>query len=137
MRRVAVPVSIDEHLTGPEVMIRVIKDDAADLVNIKTTKVGGITKARRIRDICTEAGLAMSIQETGGSQIAFAALVHFAQSPRASLIKHVWDPTELAKESLAHGGPLVSSGHVTATDKPGLGVSLKREMLGEPLAVFK
>lgn len=136
-RRTGVPVSMDEHLTGPDVAIQVIADDAADVMNIKTTKVGGVSKARRIRDICAEAGLAMSIQETGGSDIAFAALVHIAQSGPADLVRHVWDPRELAKESLAAGAPVVSSGHVKAADRPGLGVTLNADMLGEPVRVFE
>ncbi len=70
------------------------------------------------------------------SALRFAALVHIAQSGPADLIRHVWDPRELAKESLADGAPVVESGHVQATDRPGLGVELKREILGQPIAEF-
>ena len=135
-RRTGVPVSMDEHLTGPDVAIQAIAEDAADVMNIKTTKVGGVTKARRIRDISAEAGLAMSIQETGGADIAFSALVHIAQSGPADLIRHVWDPRELAKEATATGGPVIENGHVQATNKPGLGVDLSRDLLGQPVAQF-
>ena len=135
-QRTGLPVSLDEHLTGPGVMVEALVQGGADVVNIKTTKVGGVTKARRIRDMCTEAGLAMSIQETGGSDIAFAALVHLAQSTRPALVSHVWDSRELAVESLASGGPAVHGGYVTASDGPGLGVSLDTSRVGKPVAVF-
>ena len=136
-QRTGIPVSVDEHLTGPEMMVEVLVQGAADMVNIKTTKVGGVTKARRIRDICSEAGLAMSIQETGGSDVAFAALVHVAQSTRPGLVSHVWDPRELAQESLASGGPITENGSAVAGNGPGLGVQLKHHLLGEPVRVYQ
>jgi len=136
-RRSGVPVSMDEHLTGVDVMLQAIADDAADVINIKTCKVGGLTKGKRIRDICQEAGLALSIQETGGSDIAFSALVHLAQSCAPDIVRHVWDPRELTTEATAEGGPVIKNGHVRATEDPGLGVTLVRETVGDPVAVYE
>ena len=136
-QRGGMPVSLDEQLTGPEVMIQAIADAAADVVNIKPCKVGGLTKARRIRDICQAAGIPVSIQETGGSDIAYAGLVHLAQSCAPDLILHVWDPRELAAEATAAGGPVSEKGHTRAAARPGLGVTLNRKILGDPVAVYQ
>ena len=44
------------------------KDNAADVVNIKIGKFGGLTKAKRALDFCTEVGLAMTIEDTWGGE---------------------------------------------------------------------
>jgi L-alanine-DL-glutamate epimerase-like enolase superfamily enzyme len=57
-----------------------IADDAAEGIGMKVTKHGWLTKCRRIRDICLAAGYTFSVQDTVGSDIAFAAIVHLAWS---------------------------------------------------------
>ena len=136
-RRTGLPLSLDESLTGPDVLLQALADDAIDAANLKTTKVGGLTKMRRMRDICHEAGIAMSIQETGGSDIAFAALCHVAQSTNASLCRHIWDPRELAAERTAHGAPVVKNGRTRVGGGPGLGVDVIVDALGAPVASYQ
>ncbi|RYY84322.1 hypothetical protein EON63_09495 [archaeon] len=43
---------------------RIIADRAADCINLKISKVGGLTKARAIRDVAVQAGIAMNIEDT-------------------------------------------------------------------------
>jgi len=136
-RRSGLPLSLDEILTGPDILLQALADDAIDAANLKTTKVGGLTKMRRMRDVCHEAGIAMSLQETGGSDIAFAALCHVAQSTNAALCRHIWDPRELAAETLAHGAPVVEGGKARAGSKPGLGIDVIVDALGDPVAVYE
>ncbi len=113
-----------------------LRDDAADALNLKIARVGGLTKARRLRDLCAEAGLAMTIQETGGAEVAFAGVVQLAQSTPERVMRSVWDPRELASVALGDGAPDAADGAVEATDAPGLGVSVREEALGEPVAVY-
>ncbi len=61
-RRTGLPVMLDELADTEETLLRVIAEDGADAINLKIARVGGLTKARRFRDICDAAGLAVSVQ---------------------------------------------------------------------------
>jgi L-alanine-DL-glutamate epimerase-like enolase superfamily enzyme len=135
-RHIALPLMLDEIVSTPEDLLRAIGDDAADALNLKVARVGGLTKARRLRDMAAEAGLAMTIQETGGAEVAFAAVVQLAQSTPERVLRSLWDPRELAAVTLADGAPEAAAGAVQATDAPGLGVTVREEALGEPVAVY-
>jgi len=39
-------------------------DHAADAINLKISKVGGLTKARALRDLATASGIPMNIEDT-------------------------------------------------------------------------
>ena len=39
---------------------------AADVVNVKISKLGGVTKAKRAVDLCAEVGMAMTIEDSWG-----------------------------------------------------------------------
>lgn len=48
-------------------LVRIQRDGIAELVNIKINRVGGLTRARRLRDFCLATGISMLIMDTGGS----------------------------------------------------------------------
>lgn len=135
-RRTDLPLSLDEILDSPEMLLQAIADDAIDVANIKLGKVGGLTKARRMRDICAAAGIAVSVQETCGSDIAFAAICHLAQSTTDNVRRHIWDCRELGATKTAEGAPAVEAGHARAAETPGLGIGPLAEALGDPVAVY-
>jgi cis-L-3-hydroxyproline dehydratase len=47
-----------------DVLTTIIADRGADMVNLKISKVGGLTKARAIRDLAVSAGIALNIEDT-------------------------------------------------------------------------
>jgi cis-L-3-hydroxyproline dehydratase len=65
-RRTALPFVLDEVIDGPAGAAAGLEDRPMDAINLKISKVGGLTKARLIRDLCIEAGLAMTIEDTWG-----------------------------------------------------------------------
>jgi L-alanine-DL-glutamate epimerase-like enolase superfamily enzyme len=135
-RHIDLPLMLDEIVSTPEDLLRVIRDDAADALNLKIARVGGLTKARRLRDICAEAGLALTIQDTGGADVAFAGVVQLAQSTPQRVLRSLWNPRELADRTLADGAPEAAAGAVQASAAPGLGVTVREDALGEPVAVY-
>lgn len=135
-RRCALPVMLDEIVATPEDLLRVVADGAADALNLKIARVGGLTKARRLRDIAAEAGIALSIQETGGAELAFAGVLQLAQSTPRKVLRSLWDPRELAGRRVADGAPEPADGRVEAGAAPGLGVTVREADLGEPAAVY-
>jgi L-alanine-DL-glutamate epimerase-like enolase superfamily enzyme len=46
------PFVLDEVVDGVDMVVRGIADQAMDVINLKISKVGGLTKARQIRDLC-------------------------------------------------------------------------------------
>lgn len=58
------PFIVDESMDDIGVMVKIISDKAADAVNLKISKVGGLTKAKTIRDLAVSAGIALNIEDT-------------------------------------------------------------------------
>ena len=46
------------------VMARILADKSADVINLKISKVGGLTRARAIRDLAVASGIPMNIEDT-------------------------------------------------------------------------
>jgi L-alanine-DL-glutamate epimerase-like enolase superfamily enzyme len=46
------------------VLVRLLSDKAADVINLKISKVGGLTKARAVRDLAVQSGIPMNIEDT-------------------------------------------------------------------------
>lgn len=136
-QRTKLPVMLDESADTVETLLQVIADDCADAINLKIAKVGGLTKAKRWRDICSAAGLSLSIQDPAGSCISFAAVVHLGQSVPARILRDVLDVREITGGEIATGAPEVVNGLVRARCEPGLGLTPRLDVLGDPLAVYR
>lgn len=113
-----------------------IAEDAADGIGLKISKSGGLTKGRRQRDICVAAGYTLSIQETTGSDIAFAAIVHLAQTVPVGLLRCILECRDMVTVRTADGNFDVKNGHVEAPTEPGLGITPRLEVLGDPVATY-
>ena len=74
------PLSIDENLQTPDDLNFIVQHRVGEIVNIKIGRVGGLTRARRLRDAALAAGLRCLVMETGGSVVADTAAQHLAQS---------------------------------------------------------
>lgn len=131
------PIMLDECLTDMGVLVRAIADRAAESMDIKIQRVGGLSRARSMRDVCVAAGLPVSIQDTGGGDIARAGIAHLAQSTPERFRHSMWDCTELVNVRTATGSGEVVDGRLAAPDGPGLGVEPDPEVLGEPVAVYR
>ena len=116
-------------------LLRAQADRAMDVVNLKISKLGGLTKARQIRDLCVSLGLGLTIEDMPGADITGATILHLAHSTPE---KHRFSVTSSylkVTEKIAAGGPVVVGGRTQANDGPGLGVVPIMERLGEPIFV--
>jgi len=115
---------------------RAIADGAMDAINLKISKVGGLTKARLIRDVAVDAGLAMIIEDTWGGDIVTAAIAHLARSTPEEFLFAATDFNSYGTKAIAKGAPRrAKDGFMAASDLPGLGVELIRGALGKPVLV--
>lgn len=135
-RRTNIPIFFDELAVSDESIIQIIADDGAEGINLKISKSGGLTRGRRQRDICIAAGLTMSVQETTGSDIAFAAIIHLGQTVPEQYLRCVLECRDMVSLKTADGHFPVVDGCVQAPDTPGLGISPRLGVLGEPIANY-
>lgn len=134
--RCPVPLLLDELIVTEADLVQAITEDACDGVGLKVTKQGGITPMIRQRTIASAAGMVMSIQDTTGSQIAFAAILHIAQSTPRHLLRCALDPREMVEAEIAAFDAPIKDGGATAPDLPGLGVTPNPDILGKPVQIY-
>jgi L-alanine-DL-glutamate epimerase-like enolase superfamily enzyme len=132
-RRTDHPFVLDESVDGIEMLVRAFNDRAMDVVNLKISKLGGLTRARQARDLCVSLGVAVTIEDTWGSDIATAAIAHLAHSTPPELLFTSTDFNSYVTVSTAEGAPQRVDGYLAAPVQPGLGVIPRSEVLGEPV----
>ncbi len=131
------PVGVDEGLHTLGDLIRIQGQGIAETVNIKLNRVGGLTKARAMRDFCLATGITMLIMDTGGTVLSDTAVAHMAQSIPAPSCLGVWSCQDMVVPDPAPGrGARTTDGCFTAPDGPGLGMEPDEDRLGEPVAVY-
>jgi L-alanine-DL-glutamate epimerase-like enolase superfamily enzyme len=121
---------LDEVVDGMHMVLRGYADQAMDVINLKISKVGGLTKARRIRDLCVTLGIAMTIEDTWGGDIVTAAIAALAHSTPPELLFTATDFNSYVTVSIAEGAPQRKHGRMAASAMPGLGIQPRRELLG-------
>jgi L-alanine-DL-glutamate epimerase-like enolase superfamily enzyme len=129
------PFVLDENIDSLDVLLRGHADQAMDVVNIKISKFGGLTKARQARDLCASLGIAMTIEDSWGGDIVTAAIAHLAHSTPPELLFTTTDFNSYVTVSFAEGAPKRAHGRMAASTKPGLGITPRMDVLGK--AVLK
>lgn len=132
-RHVDHPFVLDESITGIPELVRAHADGAMDVVNLKISKLGGLTGARLARDLCVSLGIAMTIEDSWGGDITTAAIAHLAHSTPPELRFTATDFNSYVTVSLAEGAPQREGGRMAASDAPGLGVTPRMDVLGDPV----
>ncbi len=131
------PFVLDECIDGVDAVLRARADLAMDAVNLKISKLGGLTRARQMRDLCVSMGVVMTIEDTWGGDIATAAIAHLAQSTPPEYLFTSTDFNSYVTRSIAEGAPQRRSGRMAASTEPGLGVSPIMDVLGKPVIVIE
>jgi L-alanine-DL-glutamate epimerase-like enolase superfamily enzyme len=136
-RKTARPFVLDEVIDDLHMVVRGFADQAMDVINLKISKVGGLTKARQIRDLCIGLGIALTIEDTWGGDIVTAAIAHLAHSTPPELLFSATDFNSYVTVSIADGAPQRRQGRLAASTQPGLGIEPRLAVLGEPVISIK
>lgn len=131
------PFILDESVDSLAMVARGHADQAMDVINLKISKVGGLTRARQIRDFCVSLGIALTIEDTWGGDIVTAAIAHLAQSTPPELLFSTTDFNSYVTRSIAEGAPQRRNGRMAASTKPGLGITPRMDILGAPVLSIK
>ena len=130
--RVTTPIMADESVFGPAQVIELIRMRAADIINIKLMKTGGLSNAIKIADIASLHGIDCMIGCMLESSISVAAAVHLAVAKADAITKVDLDGPSLSQFNPVEGGVTFNESEISITDAPGLGI---REIRGlEPIA---
>ena len=132
-RRTDHPFVLDECIDGLDALLRGRADDGMDVVNIKISKFGGLTRASQARDLCASLGIAMTIEDTWGGDIITAAIAHLAHSTPTELLFTSTDFNSYGTVTIADGAPQRLNGRMEASTKPGLGIEPRPEILQNPI----
>jgi L-alanine-DL-glutamate epimerase-like enolase superfamily enzyme len=127
------PFVLDENIDDLGMLVRAKADLAMDVVNLKISKLGGLTKTRQARDLCVSMGIAMTLEDSWGGDIATAAIAHLAHSTPPEFLFTTTDFNSYVTVSTANGAPQRRNGRMAASTQPGLGIQPKMEVLGKPL----
>ncbi len=132
------PLMVDESLKSEADALDIMRCGCADAINLKVVRVGGLTKAARIRDLALAAGWMILADEPQGADLATAGLVQLAATIDPERLLGVayftgQDTKFSYQRPAAATGPRLVAGRVEYIDRPGLGVEIDDDTLGEPL----
>jgi L-alanine-DL-glutamate epimerase-like enolase superfamily enzyme len=127
------PFVLDETIDGVDVLLRARADLAMDVVNLKISKLGGLTKTAQVRDLCVAMGIAMTLEDSWGGDITTAAIAHLAHSTPEPLRFTATDFNSYVTVSVADGAPRREDGSMAASEAAGLGIRPRPDVLGPPV----
>ena len=120
-KHVYTPILADESVFTAEDAIRIIEGRAADLINIKLMKTGGIYEALKICSIAEIYGVECMIGCMLESKIAVSAAAHFAAA-KGIITRADLDGPSLCSIDPYEGGPIYQGADIIMNDTPGIGI---------------
>jgi cis-L-3-hydroxyproline dehydratase len=128
-RQTSHPFILDENIDNLAMLLRARADLAMDAVNLKISKLGGLTRTRQLRDMCVTSGIAMTLEDSWGGDITTAAIAHLAHSTPEQFRFTSTDFNSYVTVSTGTGAPQRENGFMTTYDRPGLGVEPTDQVL--------
>src|SRR5207302_10307405 len=132
-RLTTLPLVLDEVIVDLQSLLRAWSEHGMEAINLKVSKVGGLTRAKLIRDVADTLGLRVTIEDTWGGDVVTAAVSHLAASTRPETLFAVSFMNDWTNEHIAGYEPRSANGFGGAPSGPGLGIDVDVDVLGEPL----
>lgn len=132
-RGFTLPLVLDESVVTAADVVEAAEAGAC-CVNVKISRVGGLSNAVRLRDLLLALDLGVSLEDTWGGDIVTAAVSHLAASTRPSHLMNVSFFNDWTDGHVAGHAPRSSAGRGSAPHEPGLGIQVDPAAFGEPLA---
>ena len=120
-QRSYVPVLADESVFSPEDAVKIMQMGAADLINIKLMKCGGLYNALKIASAAEIYGVECMIGCMLEAKISVNAAAHLACA-RNIITRVDLDGPALCREDPVLGGAVFDEKYITVSDQPGLGI---------------
>ena len=91
----------DEVVHDVATLLRAVREGGAGAFNLKVSKVGGLTKAKLMRDLAQDLGIQVTIEDTWGGDIVSATSAHLAASTRPESLLTVSFMNDWTNEHIA------------------------------------
>jgi L-alanine-DL-glutamate epimerase-like enolase superfamily enzyme len=134
-RLVTLPMIYDEVVVDPQTLLAAVQQGGATGVNLKISRVGGLSAARVMRDLCESLGISLTIEDSWGGDVVTAAVSHLAASTRPEVCFTVSFMNDWTLEHIAGYQPRSVGGFGSPPPGPGLGIEVDRGALGQALFV--
>ena len=131
--RSTLPMVLDEIILDVPSLLRAYAANGLEAFNLKLSRVGGLSRAKLLRDLAVELGLRVTIEDSWGGDLTTAAVSHLAASTQPGALFTVSFMNDWTNEHIAGYRPRSQGGWGAAPDGPGLGVDVDLAALGEPL----
>jgi L-alanine-DL-glutamate epimerase-like enolase superfamily enzyme len=115
------PIMADESVFSVAQALQVLRDRAADMINIKLMKAGGIFKAQLINQLAEEHGIPCMVGSMIESRLSVSAAAHFAASKK-NITRFDFDAPLMLLHDGIEGGVTYDGRLMTMPDTPGLGI---------------
>jgi O-succinylbenzoate synthase len=128
-KEIETPICLDESITSYEDARKAIELGSGRIINLKVGRVGGLTVAKRIHDLCEKEGIDMwcgGMLESGvgrAHNIAITSLSNFTLPGDTASSSRYWDKDIIEPEVV------VEQGVLRVPDGPGIGYEVNREEL--------
>jgi L-alanine-DL-glutamate epimerase-like enolase superfamily enzyme len=132
-KHTTLPMVYDEIVSDVASLLRARSEGGAGAFNLKVSKVGGLTKAKLMRDLGQELGLQVTIEDTWGGDVVTATSAHLAASTEPRALLSVSFMNDWTNEHVAGYQPRSKDGFGHVPDGPGLGIQVDTALLGDPL----
>lgn len=137
-RHCDLPLILDESITTLGDLVVAKLEAGAVGVNVKLSRVGGLTKAALFRDVLQELSMRVTIEDTWGGDVVTSAVAHVAASTKVASLLLTPSMNEDSSDGFVAGHvPRAERGRMSAPTGPGLGINVAAEQLGEPIASWR
>jgi o-succinylbenzoate synthase len=135
--QLATPICLDESIHSAQDARKAIRLGSCKIINIKIGRVGGLTEAKKIHDLCKQHGIPVwcgGMLEAGvgrAHNIAITTLDNFTLPGDTAASSRYWD-TDITDPEIT-----VENGTITVPDQPGIGYEPNRSRIEERTSYSK
>jgi o-succinylbenzoate synthase len=122
-RRIRTPICLDESVSGPDRARQAIELGSCQYINVKPGRVGGLTSALAIHDLCRQAGVGCWVGGMLESALGVSHSIALATLPGFTYPADIFPSSQFYRADL--GKPeirLSAAAEVQAAECPGIGV---------------
>lgn len=120
-----IPIAADESVFGLEHLRRILDMGAADIINVKLMKSGGLAAASTMAELAASAGVELMVGSMMEGMASVTAAAAFALAYRAKYVD--LDAAYFIRDAQARGGLTYQGGQITVPTDLGLGVHFIQE----------